>query len=137
MATFMKTPETKMNFTSKLPQIVVMLLLAVSLQLGAQEKIAQTGFQFLSVVSDARGAALASSMVTLEARSNALFFNPATMGFNRNVVDISFSLNEWIADIKHNNISFSYTPNDGAYGVFWHQFAICGLWRNPRYCCGQ
>lgn len=86
----------------------------------AQEnvKLAQTGFQFLSVVSDARAAALAGSMNSLDVRSSALFFNPASMGFMNGFVDASFSKNNWIADIAHNNFSAAINPNNGRYGAF-------------------
>jgi hypothetical protein len=43
------------------------------------QKLAQSGFQFLSVVSDARAAAMAEAMTSLEIGSSALFFNPAGM----------------------------------------------------------
>ncbi|MGH7494433.1 MAG: PorV/PorQ family protein [bacterium] len=96
------------------------LALCLSINVAAQEnqKLAQTGLQFLSVVSDARAAALANAMTGLEARSSALFFNPATMGFTPKVMDASFSLNQWIADINHNAFSLSIRPAEGEYGVF-------------------
>ncbi len=84
----------------------------------AQEKIAQTGMQFLSVISDAKAASMAGAVTSIETNSSALFFNPATMGFNTQFISTSFSLNKWIADINHQNISLSISPAEGEYGVF-------------------
>ncbi len=84
----------------------------------AQEKYAQTGMQFLSVISDARAAGLGGMVTSRELNSSALFFNPATMGFSENMFDVTFSINKWIADISHNNVSISFRPGDGDWGVF-------------------
>lgn len=83
-----------------------------------QEKLAQTGFQFLSVNSDARSAALGGSLTAIDGKSDALFNNPASMGFNTNLLNVSFSLNKWIADITHQSISLSVRPANGVYGEF-------------------
>lgn len=86
----------------------------------AQEnrKLAQTGFQFLSVVSDARAAALAEAMTSLQIGSGALFFNPAGMAEMTGFIDGTASINKWIADIKHNAFSLAIRPAEGNYGVF-------------------
>lgn len=86
----------------------------------AQEhrKLAQTGFQFLSVVSDARAAALAEAMTSLQIGSGALFFNPAGMAEMTGFVDGMASINKWIADINHNAFSLALRPAQGNYGVF-------------------
>lgn len=100
------------------------LLAALCLSTGAlaqnddNRKLAQTGFQFLSVVSDARAAALAGTVAGLEASSSALFFNPATMANSTKFVDASFSLNQWIADINYKAWSLAFQPAGGEYGVF-------------------
>ena len=95
----------------------VVILMPFSKILG-QDKLAQTGMQFLSVISDARAAGLGGMVTSRELNSSALFFNPATMGFSENMFDISLSLNKWIADISHNNASLSYRPGKGDWGVF-------------------
>jgi hypothetical protein len=83
-----------------------------------QEKIAQTGFQFLSVVSDARAAAMGEAMTSLEIGSSALFFNPAGMADMQGRFDISGSTNKWIADITHTTFAIAFKPSNGEYGVF-------------------
>jgi hypothetical protein len=82
------------------------------------QKLAQTGFQFLSVVSDARAAALAEAMTSLQIGSSALFFNPAGMAEMTGLLDVTFSHNQWIADITHNTFSVALSPDAGNYGVF-------------------
>ncbi|MBN1155314.1 PorV/PorQ family protein [candidate division KSB1 bacterium] len=80
-------------------------------------KLAQTGFQFLSVVSDAKAAAMAEAMTSLELGSSALFFNPAAMANMTQLVDITASTNQWISDITHNTFSLAVSPSKGRYGV--------------------
>ncbi len=84
---------------------------------GADKKLAQTGFQFLSVGCDARAAGMANAMTTVELGSGSLFFNPAGMARLTNIVDLSFSQNDWIADIKHTTASLALAPSRHRYGV--------------------
>ena len=90
---------------------------AVCGQTQEYEKIAQTGFQFLSVSSDAQASALANATTSLEMKSSALFYNPATMATMQQSIDIAFSLNQWIAEINHNNFSAAFRPAGGRFGV--------------------
>ncbi len=106
----------------------MMMILSLGLLVGsltsisgfAQEnrKLAQTGFQFLSVVSDARAAALAEAMTSLQIGSGALFFNPAGMAEMTGFIDGTASINKWIADINHSAFSLAIRPAGGNYGVF-------------------
>lgn len=84
---------------------------------GENQKLAQTGFQFLDVVSDARASAMAEAMTSLQIGSSALFFNPAGMAEMQTTVDATASMNQWIADMKHNTFSLAIRPVDGRYGV--------------------
>ena len=81
------------------------------------QKLAQSGFQFLSVVSDARGASMAEAMTSLQVGSSALFFNPAGMADMDNMMDVTFSHNRWIADITHYTASMAINPVQGRFGV--------------------
>ncbi|HDQ44820.1 MAG TPA: DUF3308 domain-containing protein, partial [bacterium] len=56
---------------------VILTMMTASVYSQKNQKLAQTGFQFLSVVSDARGSAMAEALTSLETGSSALFFNPA------------------------------------------------------------
>lgn len=102
------------------PIIVVGIIwmLVASGRAQEYEKIAQTGFQFLSVSSDAKASALAEAATSLEMASGSLFFNPAGMAGMTKTVDLSFSMNKWIADINHNTFSAAFSPARGRYGVF-------------------
>ena len=62
------------------------------------KKVAQSGFQFLSVISDGKAAAMAGAVNSLEMQSSSLFFNPAGMANQASLMDISLSNNRWIAD---------------------------------------
>lgn len=101
-------------------KIVVALLLGCLLSNGfAQEntKLAQSGFQFLTVVSDARAAAMGEAMTSLQLGSSALFFNPAGMAKMTGFADVTASTNQWIAEIKHYTFSAAINPFKGDYGV--------------------
>ncbi|MFA4906641.1 MAG: PorV/PorQ family protein [archaeon] len=80
-------------------------------------KLAQTGFQFLSVGSDARGCALANAMTTREFGSGALQYNPAGMARMKQKLDLTISQNNWIDNIKYNGFSLAVSPSGGRYGV--------------------
>jgi hypothetical protein len=97
--------------------VLLVSLLAMSNGYGQHEKLAQSGFQFLSVVSDARAAAMADAMTSLQVGSSALFFNPAGMANMENFMDVTVSTNKWIADIQHNTASLAISPARGKYGV--------------------
>jgi hypothetical protein len=47
-----------------------------------------------------------------------MFFNPAGMATMENLVDVTASSNQWIADIKHYTFSLAVNPAKGDYGVF-------------------
>jgi len=98
--------------------MVITLFMAATGLTQENQKLAQTGMQFLSVESDARAAAIAGAVTSLELQSGSLFFNPAGMANSRGFVDISISQNQWIADINYNTFSMSVNPAKGQYGVF-------------------
>jgi hypothetical protein len=97
---------------------LVILMISVSLMGEERKKVAQTGFQFLSVTSDARAAGMAGAVTTLPMGSSALFFNPAVMTEMSGWLDMTASQNQWIADIKHNAFSLAIKPGTGNWGVF-------------------
>jgi hypothetical protein len=92
--------------------------IALSISIAQEnQKLAQTGLGFLSVVSDARAASMAEAMTSLQTNSSSLFFNPAGMAWMENFFEISASSNQWIADIKHYSVGMAISPFHGAYGV--------------------
>ncbi len=93
------------------------LFLATNL-LFAQDKLAQTGFQFLSVSQSARATALGGAYTTIDGSPNVLFYNPA--GIARMDANFGVAVNyfNWIADIKHVSAAVTYSPSNGQYGTF-------------------
>ena len=81
------------------------------------QKLAQTGFGFLSVSSDARASGMAEAMTSAETNSSSLFFNPAGMSRMTKYFEVSASSNQWIADIKHYTVGMAINPAHGDYGV--------------------
>lgn len=98
--------------------LLIGCLLASTCLAQENKKLAQTSFQFLSVISDARAAAMAEAMASLQIGSSALFFNPAGMANMTQFIDLTASTNQWIADITHNSFSLALSPASGKYGVF-------------------
>ena len=96
--------------------VLSMLIVSSLLFSSDNKKLAQTGFQFLSVASDARSGGIADAMTTMHSNSVSIFFNPAGLSRQNKFFDINFSSNEWIAGIKHDAVSFSFSPKNGQYG---------------------
>jgi len=84
----------------------------------SQVKLAQTGFQYLSVSADARPAAMGNAFTTVEGSSGALFYNPAGMARTPYFVDVMANQTQWIAGINHYALSAAISPANGRYGVF-------------------
>ena len=97
---------------------IIHLVFTMMIYGSNNDKLAQTGFQFLSVSSDARAGGMADAMTTLTNGSASLFFNPAGLSKQTNFIDINFSSNNWIADIKHDAFTLSVAPSESRYGVF-------------------
>ncbi len=84
---------------------------------SAQAKMAQTGFNFLSVGTDARATAMGESFTTVQGSSAALFYNPAGIAGISNFMDLSTNQLKWIADIKYLSGAVAFAPYEGKYGV--------------------
>ncbi len=99
--------------------LTVLLVLALSVMTGAaaDKKLAQTGFQFLSVPTEARAAAMGEAFTTVAGYSASMFYNPANMARVNSLVDLSISQNKWIADINHMSGTIAINPWRGEYGV--------------------
>jgi hypothetical protein len=96
---------------------VIIIGLQTSLSHAQQVKLAQTGFNFLNISSDARAGALGDAVNALSGYSGALSHNPATMTEMPTLLNTTFSMNNWIADIKYTYVSAIITPFSGEYGV--------------------
>jgi hypothetical protein len=107
----------KMNLRIPLIGLAVLGVLTEPNLIAKNVKLAQAGFEFLSVVSDAQAAGMADAVTSLEMGSGSLFFNPAGMADMQKFIDITASANQWIADIQHNTFSLAISPAHGRFGV--------------------
>ncbi len=89
---------------------------------GENKKLAQTGFQFLSVGTNARAAALAEAFTIYEGSSASLFYNPAGMARMATTFDFIANQMNWIADIKYYSASMAFNYQEGKYGVIGISF---------------
>jgi len=127
------------KFFTLLALLIISITLAISSGY-AQKKLAQTGFQFLSVSSDARASAMGEAFTTVEGQSSALFHNPAGMARLSSLVDVATNYASWIADIKHYSLCAAFNPADGKYGVFgisvmsvdYGEMQGTMVWANPE-----
>ncbi len=87
------------------------------------DKIAQTGFKFLSVSMDPRAAALADA-VTADSRQGAMamLYNPAALSAMTSTFSAAAGQTQYIADINYNAAAIAFAPAGGAYGVFGFSF---------------
>jgi hypothetical protein len=99
--------------------IAVVIVLTGGCTVGspAQTKLAQTGFNFLSVGTDARATGMGEAFATIEGGSASLFYNPAGLARMTTIVDVSMSHMKWIADINYLAGSVAFCPYEGRYGV--------------------
>lgn len=80
------------------------------------DKLAQTGFKFLEVSTDARAAAMGDALTAFDmSSSSAMFYNPAGMARLDGQFSAGFGMTQWIADINYNAASAAY--NTGGFGV--------------------
>ena len=89
-----------MKFLHKLYLAVAIFGLVTSISFS-QTKLAQTGFNFLSISSDAKSSAMGDAVNSLSGFSGALAHNPASMAEMPNLLGSTFSINKWIADINY------------------------------------
>jgi hypothetical protein len=100
--------------------LLALLMLVASPKAHAQElqKLAQTGMKFLSVSNDPRAAALGNSVTSIDGLTSALFYNPASMARQSNMLNVFAGYTEWIAGIEHQHATMTFSPLNGRYGVF-------------------
>jgi hypothetical protein len=103
----------------KFNRVAIALVLAGMLGSSAlaQVKLGQTGMKFLSVGMDARASALGDAYTAIEGGAASMFYNPAGIARQENLVSVGLGQTQWIADIKHNFVSAAFAPLGGSYGV--------------------
>ncbi|MGE5313200.1 MAG: PorV/PorQ family protein [Acidobacteriota bacterium] len=87
----------------------------------SQQKLGQSGLQFLSVGIDARATGMGEAFTTMRGSSASLFYNPAGIA-EISSLDIAGSQMKWIADIKYIAGTAAFAPFSGDYGVIGLSF---------------
>ena len=100
-----------------LPFLLVLAVLSAPPLRAQQDKRAQTGMKFLSTSVDARASALGNGVTALTGMPTALFYNPAGLATQQNLVSAAASQVQFIADIDYNTAAVSFAPMGGRLGV--------------------
>jgi len=97
---------------------VIFLFFTAFQNINAQVEQAQAGFRFLENPVSAEVMGRGGIGVTSTITSNAVFWNPALLGFIPTTVDVSLNHTQGIADINYNAIGASIQlPNIGTIGL--------------------
>ena len=79
--------------TKNIVTIFAVVILMIALQsypvFSQQQKLAQTGMKFLNVSLDARASAFGDAYTSLETKSSAVFYNPASMARLEGIADVT------------------------------------------------
>ncbi len=101
--------------------MIIMMSLLPMMSYG-QEKLAQTGLQFLDIGMSTRAEAMGGAFVLAGDNADALFYNPAGIAKTSTQYDLTLNTVQWFADIRYNAIGAIYRPLSGEYGVFGLSF---------------
>jgi len=83
----------------------------------AFEKVGTTSFQFLKVMTDARSTGMAGAYTAVTDKSDAVFWNPASL-INIAKFDAQISYLDYFLDVRHSSVSAAWTFNGlGTFGV--------------------
>ena len=85
------------------------------------KKTGSSGAAILKVGVGAKAVAMGTAMTTGEGDVNQIFWNPAGIALNTGETQVTFSYNDWIADLDHN--AFAAARSFGNLGTF----AISGM----------
>lgn len=96
--------------------VAVAFLLAVPCSAQFMRKTGMAGAPILKVGVGARAVALGSAATTISGDVNQIFWNPAGISTEQGKTQVSFSYNNWIADLSHN--AFAVSHNFGNWGTF-------------------
>lgn len=81
---------------------IFLIIFSIStLTIYSQSKVGTTIGQFLKIEPSARLVAIGNAGTSLSDEATAAFYNPASLG-RVNGIDIQFTYNQWLADIKYN-----------------------------------
>ena len=117
--------NTSISFSKRLHFIfylIIFLLITSAFPAYSQVKLAQTGFGFLDVSTDARATGMGEAVTTIGGSATSMFYNPAGIADMGSMVEAGFSQMEWIADIRYFSGSLAYSPMEGRYGSVGIEF---------------
>ncbi len=115
----MKNYTIRFDKKRLLPAIlsIFLLQLVFASTANAQVKLAQTGFGFLDVSTDARATGMGEAVTTVDGVAGSMFYNPAAIAGMSTLVEAGVSQMKWLADIKYYSGSIAFAPFNGDYGV--------------------
>jgi len=105
------------------PILLLILLLLFFYQLSAENKLGQTGLQYLEIGVSPRAEAMGGAFVIAGNNADAIFYNSAGIALVDKDFDVTFNRVQWFADIVYHAVGLTYMPKKGRYGVF----GICFL----------
>jgi len=80
------------------------------------KKVGQTGYQFLKIDANARGAAMGGAVTLSGFGAENLFYNPAGIALQSRRIDVFTNQTQWIADISY--ITVGVSKRFGSIGTF-------------------
>ena len=95
---------------------IALLILVLSVNAYAQDKVAQTGCGFLDVAAGARACGMGGAFTVFGQDATALFYNPSGIGEIEGNFDLAAGGTQWIADINYLYLSGAF--NAGVWGTF-------------------
>ncbi len=99
--------------------LILVMILFVSSGFGQMmKKTGTSGASILKVAVGAKATALAGAMTTTLGDVNQAFWNPAGISMKSGETQVTFSYNDWIADLSHNAFAVAHTfGNIGTFAV--------------------
>lgn len=97
---------------------ILIIIFSASVLAQTFKKTGTAGFVFLEVPTNARYAALGESGIALhDFSADAIFNNPAALGFSNHSHSFAAGYSPWIADIKHLVSAYSFQTDFGVLAV--------------------
>ena len=103
--------------------ITALIIFSINISVYSQNKVGTTSFQFLEVMTSARGTALGDSYGPVVDNSEAVFWNPAALT-NVTGMDVSLGYTQWFFGISHYSFAGAYTIGS------WGTIGLQGMYTN-------
>lgn len=103
--------------------IAALIIFSINISVLPQNKVGTTSFQFLEVMTSARGTALGDSYGAVVDNSEAVFWNPAALTKVMNM-DLSLGYTQWFFGISHYSFAAAYSVGN------WGTIGLQGMYTN-------